>query len=97
MMNADGKRLIVFLFVILATQNTISIAEECTQYRRFCYTRWLNFDSPGGSGDFEYLSNFETTLTCPRPVCIQCRDRLTFRPYNTTGKSVTPLRTIFFL
>ena len=55
--------------------------------RTYCWTPWLNRDGPGGSGDYETIIGFHSeqpTVVCPRPVGIQCRDRLTGKSYETT-------------
>ncbi len=54
------------------------------------WTDWLNRDTPGGTGDFESLSNFVTSHgVCAQPVQVQCRRRSDQADWSTTGQDYT--------
>lgn len=51
------------------------------------WTAWLNRDTPGGSGDFESLTEFvKTKAVCALPVAIECRTR-DGRDWRETGQN----------
>ena len=50
----------------------------------YCWTKWLDRDNPGGTGDWEHLSAFNPSTVCPRPVGIDC-ETTSGTPYDQTG------------
>ena len=53
--------------------------------QNYCWTRWLDRDNPGRSGDWETLKDFPPEQVCPEPVGIECHT-LYGAPYQGTGK-----------
>src|SRR4029079_10827412 len=52
------------------------------------WTSWLNFDAPGGVGDFELLETAVQRGVCPEPTAIQCR-ATDGRDWSKTGQVYT--------
>ena len=54
------------------------------------WTDWLDFDNPGGNGDYETLDLHQTNNNvCTAPVDIECRVVSTGADASTTGQTVT--------
>ena len=54
------------------------------------WTDWLDFDNPGGNGDYETLDLHQTNNNvCTAPVDIECRVVSTSADASTTGQTVT--------
>lgn len=57
-----------------------------TPQARCRWTRWLNRDGPGGSGDFETLKDFVAAgSVCAQPTAIQC-STVDGTPWNEAGQ-----------
>ncbi|XP_065835629.1 mucin-5AC-like [Oscarella lobularis] len=56
-----------------------------------CWTNWFDRDNPGGTGDWELLSDYykEGYNLCFQPKAVRCRTKNTHKPYSSTGESVT--------
>ena len=52
------------------------------------WTKWLNRDSPSGSGDYETLSGFPSWLVCPEPSAILCETTVG-ESHLWTGETLT--------
>lgn len=53
------------------------------------WTRWLNRDNPGGSGDYETLNDFlKEGMACQEPLAIECQT-LNGKPWKTTEQVYT--------
>ena len=52
---------------------------------RYCYTKWLDRDTPSHRADYEDLSNYDESVVCERPVGIECMT-VDNKPYKSTGK-----------
>ncbi len=74
------------LFNIILCALAGMVAGRCNRY---CYTKWMDRDNPGGKGDYENFSLIASrTTVCPEPVGIQCQTT-TGVPYKSTGENLT--------
>ena len=72
-------RVTILLWFLCAS--TMAGMVSCQNY---CWTRWLDRDNPGRSGDWETLEDFPPEQVCPEPVGIECQT-IFGAPYQSTG------------